>query len=209
MSDLQCGYRHDAPLAWSALFEAEPGHTFIDLMATESDPPCTNSDSVQTPDGHEDDASCLQSDVPVAVDELAKIKSDMSAALALIKASVATLSAARLEMPEISGLLNHVVMRLVEDIIDTQITLAPELIAARIASGLTALGDAVGSYHLKMHPDDLALVGDQLAETDIKLQADPGLIRGTVQFVSAETVLEDRLTARMAKLREKLDLPPA
>jgi flagellar assembly protein FliH len=99
-------------------------------------------------------------------------------------------------------LLSETVERLVRQIMGT-VSIDRDTLLERCVRAAELIGDEAGPMRLRLHPDDLELLGD--ASIDTPLVADHGLLRGTIRLETDEGWIEDGPEARLERLRAALD----
>jgi flagellar biosynthesis/type III secretory pathway protein FliH len=198
------------PVAWCELFDDKIHSPFRPLIAADNDIALPDDSAGST--GLQDlkdtvtDSSWQAGFAAGQLEAVTTMDQAVVETLSLLQAVHTAISETSFDHSAIIPLLNRVVMRLVENVLDTQLALKPDIILARIESGILALGDTVGSCQLLLHPEDYTAVAGHLQQLDIKAQPDATLAKGTVHLVSAESILDDRLHTRLALLQNKLGM---
>jgi flagellar biosynthesis/type III secretory pathway protein FliH len=198
------------PVAWSELFDERTPTRFRPLIAPDNDiglpDDAIEGTGLQDLKDTVTDSSWQAGFAAGQLEAVTTMDQAVVETLSLLQAVHTAISETSFDHSAIIPLLNRVVMRLVENVLDTQLALKPDIILARIESGILALGDTVGSCQLLLHPEDYTTVAGHLQQLDIKAQPDATLAKGTVHLVSAESILDDRLHTRLALLQNKLGM---
>lgn len=103
--------------------------------------------------------------------------------------------------------LRATVLHLVQRIVG-EVGIAPDVLAARIATATDCLADASESAMLRVHPDDVPLLEGRLPATVFAV-GDAALARGSFVLESASTVVEDGPEAWLEQLGAAIDRVPA
>ncbi len=102
--------------------------------------------------------------------------------------------------------LRALVIGLVEQVIDAQLSVDAGFVATRVDRALELLKSELEPGRLHLHPADLALVEDRTAcFPNLVLVADPSMPRGALRLLAAGGTIEDSTEARIARLREELE----
>lgn len=99
-------------------------------------------------------------------------------------------------------LLAETVERLVRQVMG-EVTIDRDTLAERAEKVAEMISEEAGAKRLRLHPDDLALLGDSVA--GVAATADHSLVRGTIRLEMDEGWIEDGPEARLERLRAALD----
>lgn len=101
--------------------------------------------------------------------------------------------------------LATVVTQAVELLMREELSLRPELVCSVVQAGLEAFVKSRKTVELKLHPDDVALVGEVHHEnTPVAISPDPSLARGGCYLSNGETELDLTLEFRIQQMRQAL-----
>lgn len=99
-------------------------------------------------------------------------------------------------------LLAETVDRLVRQVVG-EVAIDPDRLTARAAAAAALIGEETEPGRLRVHPDDLALLGG--AALPVPLVADPALERGAILLETGLGWIEDGPAVRLERLRAELD----
>lgn len=102
----------------------------------------------------------------------------------------------------LSALLSVTVLRLVEQIVG-KVAVDPDMLAARVEAVAAFVEEEQGRNHLRLHPDDIALLAGH--EFGIALTPDAGIARGSVRLDTSEGWIEDGPDVQLSRLKAMLD----
>lgn len=115
----------------------------------------------------------------------------------------ASLENLRPEPPQALGmLLAATVRRLVTQVVG-EVEIGHDALDARAAAVAAVIADETGPSRLRLHPADMALLGD--ATQGLALTPDPTLARGTILVETGSGWVEDGPAVRMEKIHAALD----
>ena len=127
----------------------------------------------------------------------------------MARLAAAISSPTRIDRDALARHLRDTVLMLVTRMVG-EVGVAGDVMAARVEAAAALLADTAESAVLRLHPDDLSLVKDQLPPT-IFATGDPGLERGNFVLEGAATLVEDGpelWLAQLAAAIERVPLPP-
>lgn len=140
-----------------------------------------------------------------------------AAAQAAAQAKEADAARARIEsaferLDEAEGLkleqrLRETILMLCEETL-APLTTDPDALAGRVAKALALLRRSTDEQVVRLHPDDLALIADRLAD-GIRTEADPAMVRGELRVETADGGLEEGPEQWRRTLSEALGLVEA
>jgi flagellar assembly protein FliH len=103
---------------------------------------------------------------------------------------------------ELAALIGETVFRLVEHIAGAVPT-DRIILEQQITEASALIGEADAARHIRLHPDDHALLAD--AGLNIELRPDPAMPRGTICVEGSDGWVEHGRALGLARLRELLD----
>jgi flagellar assembly protein FliH len=106
--------------------------------------------------------------------------------------------------PELSLLLRETVLGLVQQISDT-IKIDTAFIEAQIARAVAVITEADEARQIILHPDDAALVGNQI--NALAVRSDPDQPRGMVRIDCSQGWVDHGVALGIERLRELLEQP--
>jgi len=155
---------------------------------------------------------------PIAAAHAAGVAEGRAAALAEIEearareaalldqVSDALAKGAHFDRERMAGQLRQTVLHLVSKMVG-EVGVAPDILAARIATAVDLLADAAESALLRVHPDDVPLLEGKLP-ANIFAVGDPHLARGAFVIESASTIVEDGPEFWLEQLAQAIDRVP-
>ena len=102
---------------------------------------------------------------------------------------------------QVEAHVKTIIMKLVKRMVLHEIQLQPEALVDMIQQALALLPLSIPQYQIKLHPEDLSLIEQQLEpELRSKLLVDPKLQRGDIQIAAGATVINGKLDERLMAL---------
>lgn len=134
----------------------------------------------------------------------AAYEAELGAAVGAARDLIAALGEARsIDADALGQGLNELVMSLVGQVIEAQVTVDPSFVADRVGRAMGLLKDRLEPGRLHLNPADVALVEGRYP--NLTLVADAGLPRGALRLSAEGGEIVDSTEARLMRLREALD----
>jgi flagellar assembly protein FliH len=108
---------------------------------------------------------------------------------------------------ELEHALTQLAVRVARRLVNDELQLNPKKVAGAVHEAIAALSETPRELRVQLHPDDMALLGEQLTlNTDAtwKLVADAGLARGDCRVVTDSGQVDARLDTRQSNLERSL-----
>lgn len=108
---------------------------------------------------------------------------------------------------ELEHALTQLTVKVARKLVNDELQLNPKKVAGAVHEAIAAMSEAPREMRIQLHPEDLALLTDQLTlNTDAawKLVADAGLARGDCRVVTDSGQIDARLDTRQANIERNL-----